>query len=223
MKLILDIPKEFEKHFNEDRFKDSLECIKADIYDCINTAQNVLIISGNYELELIDMLIVAFEEARIIESSRSNCNQYPSFFAGDKEIRLIDANALCESFGRNEGCQISCMKCESFNCTIGSTVKEAPTIKAEPVKHGRWVIREKDKLVATGKMAVSEGHILHKTSLDEPFTLLSANLIQIKEHRIVNIPYCSICGNYGDDEYDKTPYCPYCGADMGGGVKSESN
>lgn len=88
---------------------------------------------------------------------------------------------------------------------------------AEPVKRGRWIIREIDKLVPTGKIAVSEGHILHKTSLDKPFTLQSANLIQIKKHRIVKMPYCSMCGNYGDDEYDKTPYCPYCGAKMDGG------
>lgn len=87
----------------------------------------------------------------------------------------------------------------------------------QPVKHGRWITREKDKLIATGKIAVSEGHILHKTSLDKPFTLQSANIVKIKEHRIVKIPYCSICGNYGDDEYDKTPYCPYCGAKMDGG------
>lgn len=93
-------------------------------------------------------------------------------------------------------------------------IQDAPTIDTEPVKHGRWVIREKDKLVPTGKIAVSEGHILHKTSLDEPFTLQAANIIQIKKHRTVKIPYCSICGNYGDDEYDKTPYCPYCGAKM---------
>lgn len=88
--------------------------------------------------------------------------------------------------------------------------------QAENVKHGQWLIRKRDKLVATGKIAVSEGHILHKTSLDEPFTLQSANLIQIKKRRTVNMPYCSICGNYGDDEYDKTPYCPYCGARMDG-------
>lgn len=86
----------------------------------------------------------------------------------------------------------------------------------EPVKHGRWLIREIDKLVPTGKITVSEGHILSKTSSDEPFTLQSENLIQIKEHRTVKKPYCSICGNYGDDEYDKTPYCPYCGARMDG-------
>lgn len=84
MKIVINIPQEFEKHFNEDRFKDSLERIEADIHDCINeTAQNVPAISGNYELELIDMLIAAFEEARIIESSRSNYDPYPSFFAED--------------------------------------------------------------------------------------------------------------------------------------------
>ena len=93
-------------------------------------------------------------------------------------------------------------------------VRELPAADVEPVRRGRWIMREKDKLIATGKIAVSEGHILHKTSFDEPFTLQSANIIQIKEHRTVKIPYCSICGNYGDDEYDKTPYCPNCGTKM---------
>lgn len=64
MKVIIDIPQEFEDHFTEDRFKDSLERIEADIHDCINeTAQNVPAISGNYELELIDMLVEAFQNA----------------------------------------------------------------------------------------------------------------------------------------------------------------
>lgn len=101
--------------------------------------------------------------------------------------------------------------------------EKAPTADVEPVRHGRWIMREKDKLVPTGKIAVSEGYILHKTSLDKPFTLQSANIIKIKEHRTVKIPYCSICGNYGDDEYDKTPYCPYCGARMDGGVEDETD
>jgi hypothetical protein len=70
MKILIDIPKEFEQHFNEDRFKDSLERIEADIYDCINTTQNVLIISGNYELELISMFIPAFENAEIRKVGR---------------------------------------------------------------------------------------------------------------------------------------------------------
>ena len=66
MKVVIDIPQEFEKYFNEDRFKDSLERIAADMHDCINeTAQNVPTISGNYELELIDMFIPAFKNAEI--------------------------------------------------------------------------------------------------------------------------------------------------------------
>ena len=76
MKLVIDIPKDFEKHFSEDKFKDSLERIKADLNEDF-------VFAGNYERELLDMLIVAFEEARIIESSRSSYNPYPSFFAED--------------------------------------------------------------------------------------------------------------------------------------------
>lgn len=62
MKLMIDIPKDFEDHFTEDRFKDSLERIRIDTRDEVYQDNSV---SGNYELELLDMLIVAFEEARI--------------------------------------------------------------------------------------------------------------------------------------------------------------
>lgn len=44
MRITIDIPKEFEKHFSEDRFRDSLERIK---------------------IELCEMLIEAFENAEI--------------------------------------------------------------------------------------------------------------------------------------------------------------
>lgn len=70
MKLIIDIPKEFEKHFNEDRFKDSLERIECDIQDDINKEHTIPAVSGLRELELIDMLIKAFEKA---ESFHSTC------------------------------------------------------------------------------------------------------------------------------------------------------
>lgn len=76
MKLIIDIPNEFEEHFNNDKFKDSLERIKADLNEGF-------VCLGKYEYELLDMLEVAFEEARIVESSRSNYNPYPSFFIED--------------------------------------------------------------------------------------------------------------------------------------------
>lgn len=72
MKIILDIPKEFEKHFNNDRFEDSLQRIEADIHDCINeTAQNVPSISGDYELELVDMLVEAFKNAETKEATEA--------------------------------------------------------------------------------------------------------------------------------------------------------
>lgn len=68
-------------------------------------------------------------------------------------------------------------------------------------------------------MAITHG--MTKTRLfniwvDMPFTMQEANIIPLKAHKIVKIPYCSVCGNYGDDEYDKTPYCPICGAKMDG-------
>ena len=78
MKVMIDIPKEFEQHFNLDRFKNSLSRIRCDTRYCFGDG-----VSGEYEIELLDMLVVAFEEARIIESSRSSYNPYPSFFAED--------------------------------------------------------------------------------------------------------------------------------------------
>ena len=52
MKITIEIPKEFESHYIKDAFKDSLERLKADA-NCL---------AGNYEIELCDMLIKAFEE-----------------------------------------------------------------------------------------------------------------------------------------------------------------
>lgn len=60
MKIILDIPKEFEQHFNLDKFKDSLSRIRCDTRYCFGDG-----VSGDYEIELIDMLIKAFERAEI--------------------------------------------------------------------------------------------------------------------------------------------------------------
>lgn len=78
MKVVIDIPKKFEQHFNEDKFKDSLLRLKADTNYGLEHDETI---SGIYEIELLDMLVVVFEEARVIESSRSNYNSFPSFFA----------------------------------------------------------------------------------------------------------------------------------------------
>ena len=59
MKLIIEIPKEFEEQFNNDRFKDSLERILVEIVSSDN------IMSGLYELELIQMLRNAMTKAEV--------------------------------------------------------------------------------------------------------------------------------------------------------------
>lgn len=62
MKITIDIPKEFEKHFGEDRFKDSLKRIMTDVTAEIGSDFSFC---GKYEIELCEMLIEAFENAEI--------------------------------------------------------------------------------------------------------------------------------------------------------------
>ena len=61
MKLLIEIPKEFEEHFNIDRFKDSLERLVTDI------KYHGYPLSGLYERELIKMLEKAFLKAEVIK------------------------------------------------------------------------------------------------------------------------------------------------------------
>lgn len=58
MKVTIEIPKEFEKHFDNDRFEDSLKRLKADAGEYM---------AGPYEIELCEMLITAFKEAAVID------------------------------------------------------------------------------------------------------------------------------------------------------------
>ena len=58
MKIVIKIPKEFEEHFKSDRFEDSLQRVRFDIHKSIIGNKNVL--SGNYEIETLDMLTEAF-------------------------------------------------------------------------------------------------------------------------------------------------------------------
>lgn len=58
MKISLNIPVEFCKHYFDDRFEDSLQRIKEDL-----KGMNFKGLSGNYELETIEMLIKAFKES----------------------------------------------------------------------------------------------------------------------------------------------------------------
>ena len=64
MLLKIKIPKEFEEHFNMDRFKDSLERVYFDIKDSMFTD---IKLSGRYELETIKMLEDSLIKAKVIK------------------------------------------------------------------------------------------------------------------------------------------------------------
>ena len=60
MKVLIEIPKEFEEHFNNDRFKDSFERVHADIQ------HHKILLSGSYEMELVQMLQNVMEKAEVV-------------------------------------------------------------------------------------------------------------------------------------------------------------
>ena len=62
MRIEIEIPKEFEKHFNQDKFKDSFERIMADIEHSLENGD--CLCAGRYEYETIEMLQKAFENSR---------------------------------------------------------------------------------------------------------------------------------------------------------------
>lgn len=64
MTVSIKLPKEFEEHFNTDRFKDSLERIRVDI-ECSRLSYPT--VSGLYEIELIKMLRTAFGISKVIK------------------------------------------------------------------------------------------------------------------------------------------------------------
>lgn len=78
MKIIIDIPKEFEIDFKNDRFE---ECIERIYYAASSSKTNI---AGNYEFEILDMLRKAFKEV--------------NGFVGDYKPRLIDADDLKDFF-----------------------------------------------------------------------------------------------------------------------------
>ena len=58
MQIVIDIPEEFEEHFNSDRFEDSLQRVRFDIHKTIIAKKKVL--SRKNEIEILDMLTDAF-------------------------------------------------------------------------------------------------------------------------------------------------------------------
>lgn len=94
MKLLIDIPKEFEQHFQTDKFEDSLHRLSADAH----------LLAGLYEQETALMLTEAFKNAvsvsphgglKVVKTLTQNVldkiraefiNQYPKNYMGEPEL-----------------------------------------------------------------------------------------------------------------------------------------
>ena len=70
MKITIDIPKEFEEHFNEDKFKDNLERVK-----CYCTEMDYTALSCQYDLDVLAMLIEAFKNAEPVKYGHWICHR----------------------------------------------------------------------------------------------------------------------------------------------------
>lgn len=96
------------------------------------------------------------------------------------------------------------------NSSIADIINEQPTADVQEVKHGRWVYKGRTKVVNTDNVGILKGY---RTITEE--NIDKATII-LKKRITVKIPFCSLCGEHGDNEGDATPYCPNCGARMDG-------
>lgn len=95
MRIEIDIPKEFEEHFKQDKFKNSFERIMVDIFHSLENGD--CLCAGRYEYETIEML----EEA--LENSKSAYDVDKVI----KELNKLDVKAIKRykggTFGDYEG------------------------------------------------------------------------------------------------------------------------
>lgn len=114
-------------------------------------------------------------------------------------IRLIDVGALFDQIRlqANRSSLGETRTPEIGGLEIISQIKEAPTIDAEPVRHGRWMIKHYNFTFCEYEMVPYDA-----TRMDNP----SGNL------------YCSECNAEallnGHEEDVPSRYCPNCGAEM---------
>lgn len=86
-------------------------------------------------------------------------------------------------------------------------VMSIPAADVAPVRYGHWIFKKRTKLVSTGIAKVAE----------------DGAAVIMKKHITVKVPYCSICGERGDNALDATPFCPNCGAKMDGEPDANGN
>ena len=116
MRIEIDIPKEFEEHFKQDKFKDSLERIMADIWHSLEIGN--CLCAGNYEYETIKML----EEA--LENSKSAYDVDKVV----KKLNKLDVKAIKRykggTFGDYEGTDYYIKKSEAIEIVKAGEINE---------------------------------------------------------------------------------------------------
>lgn len=107
------------------------------------------------------------------------------------EKEYIEREAIIKKLREDEEC----------DCELIVLLYDYPAADVAPVKHGHWVYKERTKLSSTGVARITE----------------EGEAYVVKNRITVRVPYCSECGDHGDNVVDATPYCPNCGAKMDGG------
>lgn len=90
MRIEIDIPKEFEEHFKQDKFKDSFERIMADIKHSLENRD--CLCAGRYEYETIEMLEEALENSKPaydIDNVVEELERFPLGNLGCQELNEI--------------------------------------------------------------------------------------------------------------------------------------
>lgn len=89
MKIIIDIPKEFEEHFNKDKFEESLERIRVDM----DIGEKCF--CGLYEEELVTMLQKAFKE---VSDSEITCESAQSKPEPKPKYKAVGPCKICKHY-----------------------------------------------------------------------------------------------------------------------------
>ena len=92
MRIEIEIPKEFEEHFKQDKFKDSFERIIEDIKRSVKSRDCSY--AGRYEYETIEMLEKAFENSRqaypVDKVVEELCNADPQEMMSEEQRNVLN-------------------------------------------------------------------------------------------------------------------------------------
>ena len=121
MRIEIDIPKEFEEHFNQDKFKDSLERIMADIFHSLEIGN--CLCAGRYEYETIEMLEKALENSKTAYDVDKVI----------KELNKLDVKAITRykggTFGDYEGTDYYIKKSDAIEIVKQGGVSEEQKLR----------------------------------------------------------------------------------------------